>query len=136
MSHIVGHIGKEIKVHIEKDVQPAFTSECERRMRKYVPTDGGNHLRDLIHVGRDYIEYISPYARYQYYGKLMVDPKYNIGAFYNPKTNRFWSRRGVKKVLSSRNLVYHTPRNWSLLGPANVDGRGKANNKRYGEISK
>lgn len=117
MSHkVISNISHKVKVHLEKDVQPIFTSECERRMRKYVPTDGGNHLRDLVYVGRDYIDYISPYARYQYYGKLMVDPKYNIGAFYDPKTNRFWSRRGVKKVLTDRDLHYTTPRNWSVLG--------------------
>lgn len=44
------------------------------------------------------IVYPGPYARYLYYGKLMVDP--NTGSSYAPK--------GGSKVTTDKNLVFNT----------------------------
>ena len=42
------------------------------------------------------VVYPGPYARYLYYGKLMVDPD----------TGSPWAKRGATKVLTDRNLVF------------------------------
>lgn len=47
-------------------------------------------------VDGDSVIYPGPYARYLYYGKLMVDP--NTGSAYAPK--------GGSKVLTDKNLVF------------------------------
>lgn len=44
------------------------------------------------------IIYPGPYARYLYYGKLMVDPD----------TGSPWASKGASKVLTDRNLVFNT----------------------------
>ncbi|MEM5781253.1 MAG: minor capsid protein, partial [Lawsonibacter sp.] len=58
-------------------------------------------------IGSGEIVYNSPYARYQYYGKVMVDPKTGKAAMYSPDYG-FWSRPGVKKVKTNRNLRFST----------------------------
>lgn len=47
-------------------------------------------------VEKSLIIYPGPYARFLYFGKLMVDPE----------TGSAWARRGVKKVLTDKNLVF------------------------------
>lgn len=42
--------------------------------------------------------YPGPYARYLYYGKLMVDPE----------TGSSWAKKGSTKILTDRNLVFNT----------------------------
>lgn len=60
----------------------------------FVPALTGS-LDDRTRVEGGYIIYPGPYARYLYYGKLMVDP--NTGSSYAPK--------GGTKVLTDKNLV-------------------------------
>lgn len=60
---------------------PALTGSLSQRAY----TDGGT------------VVYPGPYARYLYYGKLMVDP--NTGSSYAPK--------GGTKVLTDENLVFN-----------------------------
>ena len=67
----------------------------------YLPFDTGmlaasGRLNTIIGSGK--IIWNTPYAQYLYYGLLMVDPDYLIGAFHNPITGRFWSRPSVKKI--------------------------------------
>jgi hypothetical protein len=57
-------------------------------------------------VGSGRIEYASPYARYQYYGKLMV----------SSVTGSPYARSGEKKVLTSVDLEYNTASH-PLAGP-------------------
>ena len=85
-----------------------FTQRCYDHIRKYVPGGEKGDLAKNVAVTSSYIVFMSPYAHYQYTGKLYVDPDYNIGAFYSPKYG-FWSRRDVKKIKSHRKLTYHTP---------------------------
>lgn len=69
---------------IEKDNQPfvpAFTESITQRTR----VDGSAVI------------YPGPYARFLYYGKVMVDP--NTGSTYAPK--------GGTKVVTDRNLVFN-----------------------------
>lgn len=42
----------------------------------------------------------APYGRFQYYGKVMVDPQ----------TNSPWARKGAKKIVTDRPLDYSNPK--------------------------
>lgn len=42
----------------------------------------------------------APYGRFQYYGKVMVDPQ----------TNSPWARKGAKKIVTDRRLDYSNPK--------------------------
>ena len=85
-------------------VQKFFTNTCYRYMDKYVPKDTGA-LRENVTIEADKITYESPYAHYQYIGKLYVDPITKKGAFYDEDYG-YWSRPGVKKVGTNIDLVH------------------------------
>lgn len=72
-----------VALQVRKDTSPyvpALTGDLDRRTR----VDGSRVI------------YPGPYARYLYYGKLMVDP--TTGSSYAPK--------GGTKVLTDKNLVF------------------------------
>lgn len=60
-----------------------------------------------VSVEGDAILYFAPYARYHYFGKLMVDPITGKGSFYDPVTGRHWSRPNTPKVLTDRDMEYN-----------------------------
>lgn len=61
----------------------------------YVPALTGS-LSNRTKVERGTIIYPGPYARYLYYGKLMVDPE----------TGGPWAKKGATKTLTDKNLVF------------------------------
>lgn len=74
-------------------------SEVIRLSAQYVPKRNGVLIRSApiaTEIGSGLVIYRTPYAKYQYYGKLMVDPD----------TGSAWARPGVKKVLTNRDLVH------------------------------
>lgn len=71
--------------------------DADRLMNPYIPMDNGILRRNKSYPSNHEIKYISPYAKYQYYGKLML-----------AKNGSSWAKKGEKKVLTSRNLKYHT----------------------------
>ena len=73
-----------LAVQVEKDTNP------------FVPALTGSLSTRTRVVGNDVI-YPGPYARFLYYGKVMVDP--NTGSTYAPK--------GGTKVVTDRNLVFN-----------------------------
>lgn len=84
-------------------VQKFFTNEVWRLSDDYVPMDSG-FLKNNSSMTLDgtQIIYNAPYARYQWYGMLMVDPVYLVGAFPMTKYGiqvGFFSRKGVPKIL-------------------------------------
>ena len=88
-------------------VQRFFTVRVMTASDKYCPFRSGT----LVHSARISadgcgIEYDQPYARYHWYGKLMVDKITGKGSFYNPKTGRHFSRPGVQKELTNRDMNY------------------------------
>lgn len=89
-------------------VQRFLTSELFRLSSAYVPFRSGA-LQASGRVTDDYkaIEYRTPYARYHWYGKLMVDPFTRKGSFYDPKTGRHWSRPNWPKDLTDIDLHYN-----------------------------
>lgn len=72
-----------VAIQVEKDTQP------------FVPALTGSLTQHTSVVGSEVI-YPGPYARFLYYGKVMVDP--NTGSTYAPKDGT--------KVLTDRNLVF------------------------------
>lgn len=88
-------------------VQQFFTSELMRLSDPYVP-DRGGILKNSVHPSQDWdsIIYNTPYARYHWYGKLMVDPITGKGSFYDPLSGRHWSRPLTPKVLTNRDMEY------------------------------
>lgn len=107
-------------------VQEFFTSEIMRMSEPYLPFGSAGSYRAMSYISadKDSIIYDLPYARYHWYGKLMVDPITGKGAFYN-STYGFWSRPNVKKVLTNRDLNFRGAPN---RGPRWVE-RAWINNK-------
>lgn len=60
---------------------------------------GGMQQRSRVNYGGRQVEFPGPYARFQWGGKVMVDPD----------TGSPWARKGVKKVLTDRALTYSNP---------------------------
>lgn len=88
-------------------VQKFFTNELMRLSDPYVPFRQGP-LKNSVHPSQEWdsIIYNTPYARYHWYGKLMVDPITRKGAFYDPRSGRYWSRPNTPKVLTNIDLQY------------------------------
>ncbi len=90
----------------QKVIDSAFMGHLD----KYMPADSNGMITSMYNstkVGSGEININTPYAHYQHEGELYVDPKYNIGAFHDPVSGRYWSRPNIRKVPSSRKLNYH-----------------------------
>lgn len=81
-----------------------LAQQMERDTQPFVPMKTGSLMvRTRIHpdyrgeIEGNAIVYPGPYARFLYYGKVMVDP--NTGSTYAPK--------GGTKVVTDRNLVFN-----------------------------
>lgn len=117
------------------DVQKFVDSECIRLMVPYTPMKNGILMKTAVlgtKIGSGHIYYNSPYARYQYYGKLMV----------SSVTGSAYASQGESKVLTDKDLQYNSFRHpqaqkmWFeamkadkkeqiLRGAAAIAGRGK-----------
>ena len=85
------------------DGQKFVDSECIRLMVPYTPMKNGILMKTAVlgtKIGSGHIYYNSPYARYQYYGKLMV----------SSRTGSSYATQGEKKVLTPKDLKYSTSR--------------------------
>ena len=76
-------------------VQKFIDNEVIRFCAPYTPKDSGLLLGAPKSLGGK-IVYNSPYAKYMYYGKVMV----------SPSTGSPWARRGERKSLTSRGIKY------------------------------
>lgn len=103
--------------------------EIIRNCDPYTPFDRGV-LKGSARVELPYVTWNTPYARYMYYGKLMVDPNTKKGAFFNENYG-FWSRKGVQKELTDTPLNYQgapmrgshwVERMWADKGQQILDG--------------
>lgn len=120
--NIVGSIKVDMKpvsavmdrlgVTVRGDVQKFHTANVRRRIQKYMPYRSGATIKMMIvqsPAEEPFIHVDAPYARMLYYGKVMVDPKTHAAGFL---TGNGWrSRKGVKKVVSSRNIEYDKTKN-------------------------
>lgn len=85
------------------DVQKYVDSECINLMVPYTPTRNGALYKAATlgtKIGSGEIHYTVPYARYQYYGKLMV----------SSVTGSAFAKMGESKVLTEKDLVYNKAR--------------------------
>ncbi|WP_167957963.1 minor capsid protein [Anaerosporobacter faecicola] len=85
------------------EIQKFVDSECLRVMSNYTPMLTGAMEKSATAgtvIGSGVIEYISPSARFQYYGNVMIDPN----------TGSTWAPKGGKKVVTDRKLVHNKSR--------------------------
>lgn len=93
-------------IEMTKKGQLFFANELMRLSNDYVPFDtGALQASAFVGEGGKAIIYNTPYARYLWYGKLMVDPITGKGAFFNSNYG-FWSRPLTNKILTERPLVF------------------------------
>ena len=71
--------------------------DADRLMNPFVPMDNGMLRRNKAYPNNHSIKYNSPYAKYQYYGKLMLT-----------KSDSSWAKKGEKKFETGKKLKYHT----------------------------
>ena len=69
----------------------------DRLSNPFIPFNTGMLRRLKSYPSNHEIKYTSPYAKYQYYGKLMLT-----------KNGSSWAKLGEKKVQTNKNLKYHT----------------------------
>lgn len=98
------------------EVQKFIDNEVMRQSLPYMPNMNGvlqNAMMTQTVIGSGEIRQNTPYARYQYYGVLFVDPITLKGSFYDARTGRHWSRKGVAKIPdpNGRMLNYNTSKN-------------------------
>ena len=68
--------------------------------KPFMPYQTGNLIqRSYTEKNGARVVFPGPYARFQYFGKVMVDPV----------TGSPWARKGAKKVLTERPLKYSQP---------------------------
>ena len=76
------------------EVQKFIDNEVMRQSLPYMPNMNGvlqNAMMSQTVIGSGEIRQNTPYARYQYYGVLFVDPITLKGSFYDARTGRHWS---------------------------------------------
>lgn len=98
------------------DVQMQATRIINQRITRYMPYRTGALATKLKFIkSPTEIEVLGPYARYQYYGEVMMDPETRAAGFKD-KDGQWKSRRGVPKVRSGRPIQY-TKTKHPLAGP-------------------
>lgn len=94
------------------DAQKFHTANVLRRIKRYMPFVSGMTYKVTVaqtDISRPYIITDTPYAKYLFYGKVMVDPKLRIAGFMTPEGWR--SRKNVPKVRTGRALQYNRMKN-------------------------
>lgn len=89
--------------HNMQKAQMFVDSECIRLMKPYTPFNNGVLEKSATMgtvIGSGLIKQVTPYARYQYYGKLMV----------SSITGSAYAKQGESKVLTKVKLNYSTHR--------------------------
>lgn len=98
------------------DVQRFVTNTVNRRITRYMPYRSSALSTKLKHIkSLTEIEVLGPYARYQYYGEVMVDPVTRAAGFID-KDGQWKSRKNVPKVRSGRPISYDKTKH-PLAGP-------------------
>lgn len=87
---------KEQIAQLGEKAEHTVAIQAEKDTRPFVPALTMS-LANRTRVDGNTILYPGPYARFLYYGKVMVDP--NTGSTYAPK--------GGTKVVTDRNLVFN-----------------------------
>lgn len=104
-------VNKIIKDHgLDKDgrVIRYLRDTSDRLMMPFIPGGAKGTLAKLkTYPSNHEIKYTSPYAKYQYYGKMYISPKLGVSGILL-KSDRWWSPKGEKKTPTSKKLKNHT----------------------------
>lgn len=79
----------------EGRVQRMFTVRCAAEMDRYIPFQEGA-LKNTRIIETDSVTYNTPYARYHYFGKLML-----------AKSGSSFAKKGERKYLTKTDMEYH-----------------------------
>lgn len=85
----------KVRSLFDKDLRKFTNESFYKQMEDYVPAKTTMLYRQAEITDKG-IRFFSPYARFQYYGKLMI----------SPTTGSSWALRGEKKTLTDINLKY------------------------------
>lgn len=108
----IGKIIKDKGLDPGGDAQKFHTANVLRRIKRYMPFDSGMTYKVTVaqtDVSKPYIITNTPYAKYLFYGKVMIDPKLGVAGFMTPEGWR--SRKNCVKVLTGRDLQYTRTKN-------------------------
>lgn len=95
--HTDGVVGIKAKVsQASEKAEHVVAVQAQKDTSPYVPALTGS-LDQRTRVDGSEIVYPGPYARYLYYGKLMVDPA----------TGSSYAKKGATKVLTDKDLVFN-----------------------------
>lgn len=98
------------------DVQKFLTMTVNRRITRYMSFRTGAMSTKLKYVkSLTEIEVLAPYARYQYYGKVMVNAATGKGPAFIPGVGYRYRKGTILKAIN-RGLQYGTTKN-ALAGP-------------------
>ena len=134
----VGQILKDKGLNETGDVQQFHTANVLRRIKRYMPFVSGMTYKITVaqtNIKKPEIVTNTPYAKYLFYGKVMIDPKLGIAGFMTPEGWR--SRKGCVKVRTGRNLQYTRTKNpqagprWDRTLSANEGRAMTADLQRY-----
>ena len=107
---------KNLGLNAIGDVQKFVTHNINRRMTKYMPFRTGVLATKLKHVASPTtILVLGPYAKYQYYGKVMVNSVTGKGPGYIEDVG-YRYRKGTILKVTERDLEYSTRKN-AMAGP-------------------
>ena len=113
----VDQILKDKGLDANGDAQRFHTANVLRRIPRYMPYLSGMTIKVTIaqtDISKPYIVTNTPYAKYLFYGKKMVDAKTGKPGFL---TSEGWrSKKGSIKVRTSEDLKYYKGNN-SQAGP-------------------
>lgn len=94
------------------DAQRFHTQNVLRRIKRYMPFLTGMTYKVTVvqtNISRPEIVTDTPYAKYLFHGKVMIDPKINAAGFMTPEGWR--SRKGSVKVRTERDLDFTKTKN-------------------------
>lgn len=93
------------------DVQMQLTRVVNKRITRYMPYRTGALSTKLKYIkSPTEIVVLAPYARYQYYGKVMVNSKTGKGPALIPGVG-YRYKKGTKLIATERDLKYDTTKN-------------------------
>lgn len=102
---------RRLGLHAEGDAQKFHTANVNRRIGKYMPHVSGVLESKLKHIlSNTEIEVLGPYAKYQYYGKRMVNAKTGKGPANIPGVGLRYKKGTILKA-TDKPLEYTTTHN-------------------------
>lgn len=108
----VGQILKDKGLNETGDVQQFHTANVLKRIKRYMPFVSGMTYKVTVaqtNIKKPEIITDTPYAKYLFNGKVMIDPQLGIAGFMTPEGWR--SRNGCMKVRTDRDLKYTRTKN-------------------------